>query len=71
MTSKTPVQLIRDLAIRRRAILNYAHMHDSLSELEQMYVGVGEHEKASEAHDYAVIALRAYRAEIDDLEPAR
>lgn len=69
MTGKTPVQLIRDLAIRRRALLNYAQMHESLSELEQMYIGVGRAYEAEGAAAWARVALRAYQAEINDPEP--
>jgi hypothetical protein len=61
--------LIREAATRRRAILSYASIHDSISELEQTLVGAGELEKAAEAHQYGTIVLRAYMAEIGDPEP--
>ena len=69
MTSKTPVQLLRDLAARRAVLERLALAHDRFSEAEQMYVACGQQALAEGAHAYALICLRAYRNECDDPIP--
>ena len=66
--SQTPVELMRDMQARASAIRRYALAHDRFAELEQAHVGTPE---AEGAHQYALWALRAVRAELDDPEPAR
>jgi hypothetical protein len=66
-----PVNTIRTLSARSAALETYALAHDRFSEAEQMYVAEGQMAMASGAHTYALIALRAYRAEIDDQEPEK
>lgn len=62
------IGLLRDVAARREAIYRYAKAHDRFAEQEQELVT--EHPvEASGAHEYALIALRAYRAEMDDPTP--
>lgn len=62
-------ELIRDTTARDTAIRQYALRHDEISEAEQMFALVEEHWRAAEYHDYALILLRAYRAEWNDPEP--
>lgn len=66
---KTPIQLLREASILHRATRCYESMYESLSELEQMLAGAGDYEKAEEAHQAGIIALRAWDAERDDPEP--
>lgn len=68
--SETPVTLLRDMAARNAAIRRYARAHDRFAELEQANAGVDPVE-AEGAHVYALIALRATRAELDDPEPKK
>jgi hypothetical protein len=46
-----------------------AFAHDHWSEEEQLLVAQGHPIEAQGAHEYAVAALKAYRAELDDPEP--
>lgn len=62
-------QVIRDASAKTAALYQYAAAHDRFSEAEQVLVGRGCHLVASLAHGYALIALRAYRAELDDPQP--
>jgi hypothetical protein len=71
MDLNRPVDTIRKLTARSAALETYALAHDRFSEAEQIYVSEGQMVMASGAHQYALIALRAYRAEIDDPEPER
>ncbi len=61
-------EMIRDATAHRTALLTYARAHDRFSDLEQANRTCDPIE-AEGAHVYALIALRAYRAELDDLEP--
>lgn len=63
---KTPVQFIRDISARQAALRRYARAFDRFSTMEQAFAGTAEGEGA---HGYALIALRAYRSEIDDPQP--
>ncbi len=60
------IELLRQATARRQAIFAYARMHDEWSEVEQLYTGEGKAYEAEGAHQWALIALRAYRAEMDD-----
>ena len=64
--SQTPVELMRDMAARNAAIRRYAMAHDHFAEMEQTATIPAEKEGA---HQHAVWALRAVRAELDDPEP--
>jgi hypothetical protein len=63
--SQTPAQWIRDGNARNAAIRRYAYAHDRFAELEQTTKGA----EREGAHRYAMWALRAVRAELDDPEP--
>ena len=65
----TVIDIIRDATARRTALYGYAQAHDHFSELEQALVGEGRVAESAGAHEYALIALRAYRAELDDQAP--
>lgn len=69
-----PVELIRAASARRAAQARYfaAAEHFASEEqrvIEQLVVGTGRTEEATMAHDYALIAIRAYLAETDDPRP--
>ena len=64
----TVIELLRQKSARRVALYVYAQSHDLFSELEQVYVATDETDRAAGAHECALIALRAYRAEMDDPE---
>jgi hypothetical protein len=64
--SQTPAEWVRDGAARNAAIRRYAQAHDHFAVIEQQHVGTPEGEGA---HRFAVWALRAVRAELDDPEP--
>lgn len=61
----TVIEVMRDAAARRTALLAYARAHDKFSELEQANRS-SDPVGAEVAHVYAVICLRAYRAELDN-----
>jgi hypothetical protein len=63
------IGLLRDVAARREAIYRYAKAHDRHDAEEQKLRSSGRFIHASIAHDNAAIALRAYRAEMDDPTP--
>lgn len=65
----TTVDLIRRARSRRAALYTYARAHDRFSDEEQILAGAGRTTDAELAHRYALITLRAYRAELDDPEP--
>lgn len=54
---------------RNLVIRQYAAAYDRLAEDEQIAVARGEYDRAQEAHELAMVVLRAYRAEMDDPEP--
>ena len=56
----------RDKRARRAALAQYAKAHDHFSEQEQISVVRGNAIEAAGFHEFALIALRAYRAELDD-----
>lgn len=61
---------VKDIeAARTAAVYSYARMHDRFSEMEQVFTWSGAVYEAEGAHQYARIALRAYKAETDDPEP--
>ncbi len=63
------IELMRAAAARREALFRYAEAHDHFATQEQTYAGEGNVIEAEGAHAYALIALRAYRAELDDPMP--
>ena len=56
----------RDKRARKAALQRYALAHDHFSEQEQIAVVRGHAIEAAGFHEFALIALRAYRAELDD-----
>ena len=60
------IDLLRQATARRTALYAYAQLHDRFAELEQVYVAAGEYDRADDAHQVAVLVLRAYTAEMDD-----
>lgn len=54
----------------KAALRQYAHAHDHWSEEEQLLTAQGEPILAEGAHQHALMCLRAYRAELDDPQPA-
>ncbi len=57
-------------AMARKAVLEQlAKAHDHFSEEEQRFQGQDRHIEAAGAHEYALLTLRAYRAELDDPRP--
>lgn len=69
MRCNQPVHILRDAMTRSQAIRTYALAHDHWSEEEQTLTAEGQTVKAEGAHQFALMVLRAYRAEIDDPEP--
>lgn len=69
MAGQSVIQLLRALEARRSAERTYALAHDKFADLEQRHTGKNAAE-AEGAHQYALIALRAYRAEIADPQPS-
>lgn len=65
----TAAEAIRDIRARSEALRQYARAHDRFAELEQITVSRGRVHEAGGARVLALIALRAYRAELDDPEP--
>lgn len=63
------IETIRAVAARRAAIFAYAQAHDHFATEEQTARAEGRVVEAEGAHEYALIALRAYRNEIDNPEP--
>jgi hypothetical protein len=64
-----PVHILRDAMTRSQAIRTYALAHDHWAEEEQTRIAEGKEVEAEGAHQFALMTLRAYRAEIDDPEP--
>lgn len=58
-----------DKRARKAALEQYAKAHDRFSEQEQILLLRGEEIAAAGAHEFALQALRAFRAELDDPEP--
>lgn len=67
--AQTPARFHLDLAARSRAIRRYALAFDHFSTQEQLARAKGDVIESEGAHRYAVMTLRAYRAEIDDPAP--
>jgi hypothetical protein len=63
-----PVHALRNETAKQAVLRVLATAHDRFSEAEQMYVASGQLAMAEGAHTFALIALRAYRAELDDPE---
>jgi hypothetical protein len=63
------IELIRAAQARREALYRYAAAHDHYAELEQRYVAQNRPIEAAGAHEFALIALKAYIAEVDDPRP--
>jgi hypothetical protein len=68
--STTPVQFLRDIAARQASLRALAAAHDRFATVEQVKWAEGDETEAEGAHKYANWVLRAYRAEMDDPEPA-
>lgn len=66
MKPQTPADMIRDVDARNSAVRELAKIHDRFSELELVFQFSGSVFEAEGAHQYALMALRAYRAELDD-----
>ena len=71
MSARSVIEIIREAAARRAAIFAYAQWHDDYSTEEQTLTAEGRTFEAEGAHQFALILLRAYRAEMDDPEPAK
>lgn len=56
---------------REAALRTYAAAYDRFAETEQMHVLLGNYAEAEGAHAYALWAVRAYKAEMDDPEPRK
>jgi hypothetical protein len=69
MKPKSTIEMIREAQAAQSARWTYALAHDHFSDLEQQLVGEGRITEATGAHEFALIALKAYRAELDDPEP--
>ena len=69
MSRNHPVHILRDAMTRSNAIRTYALAHDHWAEEEQIRRVEGKDAEAEGAHQFALMTLRAYRAEIDDPEP--
>lgn len=63
------IEMLREAAAKRESQFRYAAAHDHFATLEQRHSGRNPVE-AEGAHAYALICLRAYRAEVDDPTPA-
>ncbi len=61
--------MIREGQARSAALYRYAQAHDRFSELEQLYTATGNAVEAEGAHDFALMLLRAYKNEVDDVPP--
>lgn len=64
------IRIIREVSAKREALFNYAQWHDDFSTEEQTLTAEGRTFEAEGAHEFALRLLRAYKAEIDDPEPA-
>lgn len=64
-----PVEMVRSVRAQRAAAANYVAQHERFAELEQQLLLVGSEIDAVGAHAYALAALRAHVAELDDPEP--
>lgn len=64
-----PVEMVRSVRAQRAAAANYVAQHERFAELEQQLMLVGSPIDAIGAHSYALMALRAHVAELDDPEP--
>jgi len=62
-------RLGRSREAQEAVLKRLAMAHDRFSELEQLYRVEGNVVEAEGAHQYALITLRAYRAEMDDPDP--
>jgi hypothetical protein len=60
---------VAELHAKEAALRQLAHAHDHWSEQEQVLRVTGTHVEAEGAHQLALVALRAYRAELDNPEP--
>ena len=67
--SKSIPMLLRDIDARNCALRMYALAHDKFAETEQLQRHMGNEPDAEEAHQFGLIALRAWLAEKDDPEP--
>lgn len=54
---------------RKAALERYARAHDNFAEAEQVFTGRGQHLLAKGAHEFGLIALRAWLADKDDKDP--
>ena len=59
---------LRDQA-RKAVLRQYAQAHDAHSEQEQINVYLGLEAEAEQEHIAALVALKGYRAELDDRTP--
>ena len=65
----TPISVLRDAMARSTALRLLAAAHDHWAEEEQVAIAEGRYAEAEGAHQFALLALRSYRAELDDPEP--
>ena len=65
----TPISVLRDAMARTTALRMLAAAHDHWAEEEQVAIAEGRYAEAEGAHQFALLALRAYRADLDDPEP--
>lgn len=64
-----PVEMVRSVRAQRAAAANYVAQHQRFLELKLQLMLVGSEIDAEGAHAYALTALRAHVAELDDPEP--
>jgi hypothetical protein len=60
---------VAELQAQQAVLRQLAHAHDHWSAEQQLLVAQGRPVEAEGAHQLALAALRAYRAELDNPEP--
>jgi hypothetical protein len=66
-----PVHFLRDAISRSQAVREYRIRYDTFYDAEELQTLLGNADEAADAHDIALLFVRAYRAEQDDDEPAK
>lgn len=56
---------------RQNALQHYAERHQRFDALERWFMLQGREIEAAGCHAFALVTLRAYRAELDDPEESR